>query len=49
MRLTGKTGKLAELGERADAFPIVLEFDNPAAIGELIGEAVRRRRRDARR
>jgi tetraacyldisaccharide 4'-kinase len=41
-RLAGETGALARLRERAEAFPVVLEFDNPAAIGEIV-EALSRR------
>ena len=32
-RLAGETGALARLRERAEAFPIVLEFDDPARSG----------------
>ena len=41
-RLTGETGAVARLRERAEAFPIVLEFDNPAAIGEMLEGLARR-------
>ena len=35
-RLAGESGALARLRERAEAFPVVLEFDNPAAIGGML-------------
>lgn len=41
-RLGGATGGLAGLRERSEAFPIVLEFENPAAIGELVAETAMR-------
>ena len=41
-RLAGESGALARLRERAEAFPIVLEFDDPAAIGAMIGGLSRR-------
>jgi tetraacyldisaccharide 4'-kinase len=41
-RLAGKTGPLATLRERAEAFRLVLEFDNPSAVGGMIDEAVRK-------
>jgi tetraacyldisaccharide 4'-kinase len=37
-RFAGATGSLAKLRERSEAFPVVLEFENPAAIGEMIAE-----------
>jgi tetraacyldisaccharide 4'-kinase len=37
-RLRGRKGALGRLAERAEAFPVVLEFENPAAIGEMIAE-----------
>jgi tetraacyldisaccharide 4'-kinase len=42
VRLTGKTGMLAKLRERIEPFHVILEFDNPVAIGEMIDEAVRK-------
>lgn len=41
VRLKGETGVLATLYERAEAFPIVLEFENPAAVEEMVANAVR--------
>jgi tetraacyldisaccharide 4'-kinase len=41
-RLSGGTGALARLRETAAALPVLLEFENPPAIAELIGEAVER-------
>ena len=41
-RLAGETGALARLRERAEAFPVVLEFDDPAAIGAMIEGLSRR-------
>ncbi len=41
VRLKGATGPLATLRERAEAFPIVLEFENPAAMEEMVGNTVR--------
>ena len=41
-RLAGETGALARLRERAEAFRIVLEFDDPAAIGAMIEGLSRR-------
>jgi tetraacyldisaccharide 4'-kinase len=35
-RLAGESGAPARLRERAEAFPVVLEFDNPAAIGAML-------------
>ena len=43
-RLTGATGAVAKLRERASAFAVTLEFENPTAVGEMIAEAVRRGR-----
>jgi len=40
VRLAGKTGRLADLARRADAFRVTLEFDNPVAIGEMIDAVV---------
>ncbi len=40
VRLSAKTGPLAELARRAEAFNVILEFENPAAIGEMIDEAM---------
>ena len=37
----GETGVLARLRERAEAFPVVLEFENPAAVEEMVANAVR--------
>ena len=42
-RLHGEGGALGRLRDRAEAFPVILEFENPAAIGEMIGDAVRNR------
>jgi tetraacyldisaccharide 4'-kinase len=42
VRLAGRSGALAELYERAAPFPVTLTFDNPAAVGAMIDEAVRR-------
>jgi tetraacyldisaccharide 4'-kinase len=43
VRLHGMTGgAAARLAGRAEAFPIVLEFENPVAVGEMIGDAVAR-------
>jgi tetraacyldisaccharide 4'-kinase len=39
-RLSGKTGALATLRERSEAFQVMLEFENPAAVGEMIDAAV---------
>ena len=33
-RLAAGTGAVARLRDRAEPFPILLEFDNPAAVGE---------------
>ena len=41
-RLAGESGALARLRERAEAFPVVLEFDNPAAIGAMLEGLARR-------
>jgi len=41
-RLKGATGTLAKLRERAEPFHVLLEFENPTAIGEMIDEAVRK-------
>ncbi len=41
-RLAGKGGPLAALRERAEVFHTVLAFENPAAVGEMIDEAVRK-------
>ena len=41
VRLNGKTGALGTLRERSEAFQVMLEFENPAAVGEMIDEAVR--------
>ena len=43
-RLAGATGAAAKLREAASAFAVTLEFENPTAVGEMIAEAVRRRR-----
>ena len=42
VRLAGKTGALAKLRERSEPFHVILEFENPVAIGEMIDEAVRK-------
>ncbi len=41
-RLAGKDGVLGALRERTDVFAVSLEFDNPAAIDEMIDTAVRK-------
>lgn len=41
VRLAGKGGALAKLRERVEPFHVILEFENPTAITEMIGEAVR--------
>ena len=41
VRLEGETGILASLREQADAFPVVLEFENRTAVEEIISDAVR--------
>ncbi len=41
-RLVGTAGALAELRRRSEAFPVVIEFENPAAVGELIAETAMR-------
>ncbi|WP_090876379.1 tetraacyldisaccharide 4'-kinase [Bauldia litoralis] len=40
IRLKGATGRLADLRDRAEAFPIVLEFENPVAADEMVRDAV---------
>jgi tetraacyldisaccharide 4'-kinase len=40
-RLVGATGALARLRERAEVFAVTLEFENPAALGEMIDAAAR--------
>ncbi|MHA1157584.1 MAG: tetraacyldisaccharide 4'-kinase [Alphaproteobacteria bacterium] len=42
VRLAGASGRLAELREKAEPFPVALKFENPLVVGELIDEAVRR-------
>jgi tetraacyldisaccharide 4'-kinase len=42
VRLAGKGGALAKLRERSEPFHVVLEFENPTAIGEMLDEAVRK-------
>jgi hypothetical protein len=42
VRLTGKKGALARLRERIEPLHVILEFENPVAVGEMIDEAVRR-------
>jgi tetraacyldisaccharide 4'-kinase len=42
VRLSGATGALAKLRERAEPFHVFLEFENPTAIGEMIDEAARK-------
>lgn len=39
-RLTGATGPREQLRKRAEAFHVIMEFENPVAIGEMIDEAV---------
>jgi len=41
-RLAGESGAPARLRERAEAFPVVLEFDNPAAIAAMLEGLARR-------
>ncbi|MCB1494553.1 MAG: tetraacyldisaccharide 4'-kinase [Bauldia sp.] len=41
VRLKGATGAAAELRERAEAFPVVLDFENPAGVEEMMRDAVR--------
>jgi tetraacyldisaccharide 4'-kinase len=41
-RLAGTSGAVARLRDRTEAFPVIVEFENPAAVGEMIGEAVDR-------
>jgi tetraacyldisaccharide 4'-kinase len=44
-RLAGAKGTaLVRLRERSSAFPVVLVFENPAAVGEMVAEAMRRHR-----
>ncbi len=40
-RLAGKGGALGKLRERSEPFHVILEFENPVAVGEMIDEAVR--------
>ncbi|WP_421722790.1 tetraacyldisaccharide 4'-kinase [Bauldia sp.] len=42
VRLAGEDGPLADLRQRAEAFPVALDFDNPVAIDEMIAEAGRK-------
>jgi tetraacyldisaccharide 4'-kinase len=42
VRLAGKTGALAKLHARAEAFHVLLEFENPKAISEMIDETVQK-------
>jgi tetraacyldisaccharide 4'-kinase len=42
VRLSGATGALAKLRERIEPFHVILEFENPVAIGEMLDEAVRK-------
>ncbi len=41
VRLAGRDGALATLHEKAETFPVVLEFENPEIIGEMLDDAVR--------
>lgn len=43
-RLAGAGGRLAELREKTSAFAVTLEFENPAAVGEMIEAAALRAR-----
>ncbi len=43
-RLSGGSGALARLRERAEVFAVTLEFDNPGAVGDMVEEAVARAR-----
>jgi tetraacyldisaccharide 4'-kinase len=40
VRLSGRTGALGQLRERSEAFHVVLEFENPAAVSAMIDAAV---------
>jgi tetraacyldisaccharide 4'-kinase len=42
VRLAGKPGALAKLRERIEPFHVILEFDNPVAVSEMLDEAVRK-------
>lgn len=42
VRLAGEQGACATLRDRAEAFPVVLEFENPLAIDEIVADAMRR-------
>ena len=42
VRLSGKTGALGKLRERIEPFHVILEFENPVAIGEMLDEAIRK-------
>jgi tetraacyldisaccharide 4'-kinase len=41
-RLTGAAGAAARLRARAEAFAVTLEFENPAAVADMIEETVRK-------
>jgi tetraacyldisaccharide 4'-kinase len=41
-RLEGATGARARLRERAEVFAVTLEFENPAAVGAMIDDVVRK-------
>jgi tetraacyldisaccharide 4'-kinase len=40
-RLSGATGPLALLRERAEAFAVTLEFENSVAVGEIVSDVAR--------
>jgi tetraacyldisaccharide 4'-kinase len=42
LRLRALPGAAQRLVEKTEAFPVVLEFENPTAVGELIGDTLRR-------
>jgi tetraacyldisaccharide 4'-kinase len=42
IRLAGRSGKAGELYQRAEAVEVILEFENPSAVAEMIDEAVRK-------
>jgi tetraacyldisaccharide 4'-kinase len=41
-RLAGAGGALARLREKAEALPVMLEFENSSAVADLIGETIDR-------
>jgi tetraacyldisaccharide 4'-kinase len=42
VRLAGTAGSLAALRQKSEAFPVTIEFENPAAVAGLLAEAVER-------